>query len=404
MRVDQLIKPIDVRWVDLEDSRLYGVEEIGRRGSESFWSVVVVGQNCPCQIQRSGCQLKWTDWFREARGVAELNQRAGGSEYRARAPERILTDRVVDNLYSLATSQLEGVFYEVFRAVIDYRCAARLESDLRFLRSRYCSNHVNPKRSCPLREDLTHSTSCSVVQDGISFVELNGFLQQVTCCQSLEQAAGCLVVCYSIGNCGEAILRIETHRRVRPERIGVGYPVPNLHQRHVRANRFDDSGCFVTDDRWKLRDRQCSAAIVDVYKIETDDGVSQKNLVTDGIRNFHGLKTKDIGLSILVDTCSCCFGRHIALLETCMCAPVLSPDWRQHRSESQVDAFTRCIRFVDRTHEFYWHSVAPPCSHFRKHHFSAHDDGSFTGSTLSASVGIRRVLLFRHPARSILGW
>src|SRR6266478_10079095 len=69
--------------------------------------------------------------------------------------------------------------HEVFRAVIDYRCAARLESDLRFLRSRYCSNHVNPKRSCPLREDLTHSTSYSVVQDGISFVELNGFLQQV---------------------------------------------------------------------------------------------------------------------------------------------------------------------------------------------------------------------------------
>ena len=29
MCVDQLIKPIDVRWVDLEDSRLYGVEEIG---------------------------------------------------------------------------------------------------------------------------------------------------------------------------------------------------------------------------------------------------------------------------------------------------------------------------------------------------------------------------------------
>ncbi len=54
MRVDQLIKTIDVRWADLEDSRLYGVEEIGRRGSESFWSVVVVGQNCPCQIKRRG--------------------------------------------------------------------------------------------------------------------------------------------------------------------------------------------------------------------------------------------------------------------------------------------------------------------------------------------------------------
>src|SRR3984893_12083630 len=30
----------------------------------------------------------------------------------------------------------------------------------------------------------------------------------------------------------------------------------------------------------------------------------------------------------------------IAFLETCKCVPVLSPDWRQHRSESQVDAFT----------------------------------------------------------------
>ena len=29
MCVDQLIKAINVRWVDLEDSRLYGVEEIG---------------------------------------------------------------------------------------------------------------------------------------------------------------------------------------------------------------------------------------------------------------------------------------------------------------------------------------------------------------------------------------
>src|SRR3984893_11914749 len=114
----------------------------------------------------------------------------------------MLTDRLVDCLYSQADSERKGTFYEVFRAVIDCRCAARLESDLRFLRSRYCSNHVNPKRSCPLREDLPHSTSCSVVQDGISFVELNGFLQQVTCCQSLEQAAGCLVVCYSIGNYG----------------------------------------------------------------------------------------------------------------------------------------------------------------------------------------------------------
>jgi hypothetical protein len=82
MCVDQLIKAIDVRWVDLEDSRLYGVEEIGRRGSESFWSVVVVGQNCPCQIKRSGCQLKWIDWFRKTRGIAELNQRAAGSQYR----------------------------------------------------------------------------------------------------------------------------------------------------------------------------------------------------------------------------------------------------------------------------------------------------------------------------------
>src|SRR5438309_7255525 len=45
-------------------------------------------------------------------------------------------------------------------------------------------------------------------------------------------------------------------------------------------------------------------------------------------------------LHILVETCSCCFGRHIAFLETCKCVPVLSPDWRQHRSKSQVDAFT----------------------------------------------------------------
>jgi hypothetical protein len=29
MCVDQLIEAMDVRWVDLEDSRLYGVEEIG---------------------------------------------------------------------------------------------------------------------------------------------------------------------------------------------------------------------------------------------------------------------------------------------------------------------------------------------------------------------------------------
>src|SRR5258705_12286872 len=29
----------------------------------------------------------------------------------------------------------------------------------------------------------------------------------------------------------------------------------------------------------------------------------------------------------------------IAFLETCKCVPVLSPDWRQHRSKSQVDAF-----------------------------------------------------------------
>ena len=55
---------------------------------------------------------------------------------------------------------------------------------------------------------------------------------------------------------------------------------------------------------------------------------------------LYGLETKDIGLSILVDTCSCCFGRHIAFLETCKCVPVLSPDWRQHKSKSQVDAFT----------------------------------------------------------------
>jgi hypothetical protein len=54
MGVDQLIKPIDVRWVDLEDSRLCGVEEIGRRGSESFWGVVVVRQNCPMSDKALG--------------------------------------------------------------------------------------------------------------------------------------------------------------------------------------------------------------------------------------------------------------------------------------------------------------------------------------------------------------
>src|SRR5258708_32288383 len=77
-------------------------------------------------------------------------------------------------------------------------------------------------------------------------------------------------------------------------------------------------------------------------KVVTDVGseVLVRNTVTDGIRNIHGLETKDIGLSILVDTCSCCFGRHIGFLETCKCVPVLSPDWRQPRSKSQVDAFT----------------------------------------------------------------
>jgi len=79
---DQLIKPIDVRWVDLEDSRLYGVEEIGRRGRESFWSVVVVGQNCPCPDKALGVPAQWIDWFRKTRGIAELNQRAAGFEYR----------------------------------------------------------------------------------------------------------------------------------------------------------------------------------------------------------------------------------------------------------------------------------------------------------------------------------
>src|SRR4029077_16633303 len=120
---------------------------------------------------------------------------------------------------------------------------------------------------------------------------------------------------------------------------------------------FDDSGCFVTDDRWKLRDRQCSASIVDVYKIETDDSVSHKNLVTDGIRKIHSLETKDIGLSILVDTCSCCFGRHIAFLETCKCVPVLSSDWRQHRSKSQVDAFTCFGRILNLLEEL----LLPDC-------------------------------------------
>jgi hypothetical protein len=64
-------------------------------------------------------------------------------------------------------------------------------------------------------------------------VELNGFLQHVTCCQSLEQAAGYLVVCYSIENYREAILRIETNRRVRTERIGVGNPERVIHRRQA---------------------------------------------------------------------------------------------------------------------------------------------------------------------------
>src|SRR5258708_35064894 len=34
------------------------------------------------------------------------------------------------------------------------------------------------------------------------------------------------------------------------------------------------------------------------------------------------------------------FPRNVSFLETCKCVPVLSPDWRQHRSKSQVDAFT----------------------------------------------------------------
>jgi hypothetical protein len=53
---------------------------------------------------------------------------------------------------------------------------------------------------------------------------------QVTRCQSLEQPARCLIVRYPIGNYCKAILRIETHSRVRTERIRVGDPVPNLHQ------------------------------------------------------------------------------------------------------------------------------------------------------------------------------
>ena len=59
--------------------------------------------------------------------------------------------------------------------------------------------------------------------------------------RSLEQAAGCLVVCYSIGTTVG-----DPQDRDAPlwcaERIGVGHPVPNLHQRHVQANRFDDAG------------------------------------------------------------------------------------------------------------------------------------------------------------------
>src|SRR5580704_12762157 len=67
------------------------------------------------------------------------------------------------------------------------------------------------------------------------------------------------------------------------------------------------------------------------------------------------------------------------------------------------DVDTRRIRFVDRTHEFYWHSVAPPCSHFRRHCFSARDDGSFTGSASSVSVGIRRRTVVQAPCQISFG-
>src|SRR6476646_6545557 len=89
-----------------------------------------------------------------------------------------------------------------------------------------------------------------------------------------------------------------------------------------------ESMCSIRDDDLRLSERK---------QVESYKDLPQ---MTDGIRSIHGLETKDIGLSILVDTGSCCFGRHIAFLETCKCVPVLSPDWRQHRSKSQVDAFT----------------------------------------------------------------
>ncbi len=48
---------------------------------------------------------------------------------------------------------------------------------------------------------------------------------------------------------------------------------------------------------------------------------------------FHGLAHNWLPVD-------CCVGRHIAFRETCKCVPVLSPDWRQHRSQSQGDPFT----------------------------------------------------------------
>jgi len=73
-------------------------------------------------------------------------------------------------------------------------------------------------------------------------------------------------------------------------------------------------------------------AIVDVYKIRPMTCFAQ-NLVTDGIRNIHGLETKTSAL-LLVDTCSWLLCRHIAFLESVSVSRCCRPDWR-HTGQSQ---------------------------------------------------------------------
>ena len=122
----------------------------------------MVGKIAHVRYSRSGCQLKWIDWFRKGRGIAELVQRAAWGLSTAIEPRNVsLPTGVVDNLYSLLTSQLEGArSTKSSIAVIDYRCAARLSS-LRFLRSRYCSNHRESQAILPTACDLTHSPAAA---------------------------------------------------------------------------------------------------------------------------------------------------------------------------------------------------------------------------------------------------